>query len=241
MAKIPKGYRKTKSARFEKKRGSGWFNESKRHSLASRGIKTAQKIPRTSLYSKGTRSSWKKVYESPKLIKYFDGKMDIELYPAQINDRRFWFIAVVSDTSIKDKEFESKSEAFDYLEKNYGIKRHSDFQVDVKLTNKDKKILKELQNDSRQTFTSLSRKINVPVHEIFDRLKNIEKNYRFVAIRKNKSPVPEKLKPIADFLEDDSRTSLTKISKEIKKPISDIYDAVYELSGYYAYTVEKKR
>ena len=30
-----------------------WYNESKRHSLASRGIKSAQKMPRTMLYSKG--------------------------------------------------------------------------------------------------------------------------------------------------------------------------------------------
>jgi hypothetical protein len=38
---------------------SGWFNESKRHSLASRGIKTAQKVPTKMLHQLNSETNQK--------------------------------------------------------------------------------------------------------------------------------------------------------------------------------------
>ena len=44
----------------------------------------------------------------------------------------------------------------------------------MKVTKTDKKILAALAHNSRDTMTNISRKTNIPVSEIFDRLKLLE-------------------------------------------------------------------
>jgi len=53
----------------------------------------------------------------------------------------------------------------------------------------DEKKLKEmaelLKEDSRQSLTKLSRKIDLPIIETFNHLKEIRKNYSFTIIKKD--------------------------------------------------------
>jgi hypothetical protein len=75
---------------------------------------------------------WKKIYESPKMIKFKKKGKDIEIYtetipasscsPSYIKPRKSWFVAIIGKKKISDKEFRNKKEALNFA-KQYMLKK----------------------------------------------------------------------------------------------------------------------
>ncbi len=53
---------------------------------------------------------WKKVHSGKRLTRYRRSNgNELEIYPERIEGRDIWFVAVSTDKTIADKEFETKS------------------------------------------------------------------------------------------------------------------------------------
>ena len=61
--------------------------------------------------------SWNQVQNTPKMKRYTQGNVTVEVYPETIQGKQVWFVGVSGDKSISDKEFGSQSEATAFAKK----------------------------------------------------------------------------------------------------------------------------
>jgi DNA-binding Lrp family transcriptional regulator len=100
---------------------------------------------------------------------------------------------------------------------------------------KDRKIIEELVRDSRQTTSKLSKKLNIPITTIHNRIKKLIKTGVIINYTLNLDhnllgrPVPAYIGVTINYTVPGKKVNQTNIANEIKK-IEGVYE-VYILTG----------
>ena len=105
----------------------------------------------------------------------------------------------------------------------------------VVVDNKDRKIIEELVRNSRQTTSQLSKKLNIPITTVHNRIKKLIKTGVIINYTINLNhnllgrPVPAYIGITINYAAPGKRINQTDIANELKK-IEGVYE-VYILTG----------
>jgi len=105
----------------------------------------------------------------------------------------------------------------------------------VVVDNKDRRIIEELVRDSRQTTSQLSRKLNIPITTVHNRIKKLIKTGVIINYTVNLNhnllgrPVPAYVGVTINYTVPGKKINQTDIANQIKK-IEGVYE-VYILTG----------
>jgi len=124
-----------------------------------------------------------------------------------------------------------------YLIQNrkYYIQGMLSIEVEMKVDNKDRKIVAELILDSRQTTGKLSKKLNIPVTTVHNRIKKLVRMGVIINYTLNLDhnllgrPIPAYIGVTINYNVLDKKINQTEIAKKIKK-LDGVYE-VYLMTG----------
>jgi len=107
--------------------------------------------------------------------------------------------------------------------------------VEMKVDNKDRKIIAELVQDSRQTTGRLSKKLNIPVTTVHNRIKKLVRMGVIINYTLNLDhnllgrPIPAYIGVTINYNVPGKKINQTEIAKEIKE-LEEVYE-VYIMTG----------